>query len=74
MIVSRGVVDASCKGEEFGVERVKEKIQQMTLTNARELSSGILAKVQEYLCAPPTHDDVTTISLIRAKAAAAGQN
>jgi serine phosphatase RsbU (regulator of sigma subunit) len=74
LIVSRGIVDASCKGEEFGVERVKEGLQQIQPGSARELSSGILAKVQEYICAPPTHDDVTAISLIRAKAAAAEQN
>jgi len=74
LIVSRGIVDASCKGEEFGLGRVKESLQQIQLGSALELSSGILAKVQEYICAPPTHDDVTALSLLRAKAAAAEQN
>ena len=73
LIVSRGIVDANCKGEDFGLERVKESFQPAGTTNARDLSASVIANVQQFMCRPPTHDDVTALSLIRAKAIAAEQ-
>jgi serine phosphatase RsbU (regulator of sigma subunit) len=73
LIVSRGIVDATCKGEDFGLERVKQCFPSDAPVNARDLSAGIIASVQQFLCKPPTHDDVTALSLIRAKAMAAEQ-
>jgi phosphoserine phosphatase RsbU/P len=71
LVVSRGIVEASRKGEEFGVERVKQSYQRVNAGNPRELSAGILSSVEQFMGAPPIHDDVTALSLIRAKAAAA---
>ena len=73
LVVSRGIVEASRKGEEFGVERVKESYQRVNAASPRELSAGILSSVEAFMGKPPTHDDVTALSLIRAKAAAAEQ-
>ncbi len=68
LIVSRGIVEGRCNDEEFGLERVKEALQRATATNAKELCLGILHNVQEFMCTPPTHDDVTTLALVRAAA------
>jgi serine phosphatase RsbU (regulator of sigma subunit) len=73
LIVSRGVVDATCSGEDFGLEGVKRNFQPDGATNARDLSASIIAKLEQFMCRPPTHDDVTALTLIRAKAIAAEQ-
>jgi serine phosphatase RsbU (regulator of sigma subunit) len=73
LIVSRGIIEASRKGEEFGVERVKECCQRENGGTARDLSAGIISSVEHFMGKPPTHDDVTALSLIRARAAAAEQ-
>jgi serine phosphatase RsbU (regulator of sigma subunit) len=74
LLVSRGVVEASYKKEEFGLERVKQHFQQASRGNAREIAAGILDGVQQFLRTPPTHNDVTALALVRAQpsAAAAG--
>jgi serine phosphatase RsbU (regulator of sigma subunit) len=71
LLVSRGIVDANCKGEDFGLDRVKQSFQPAAATNARDLSASVIQSVQQFMCRPPTHDDVTALSLIRAKALAA---
>lgn len=74
LIVSRGVVDATCNGEDFGLEGVKRNFQPDGVTNARDLSASIITSLQQFMCKPPTHDDVTALTLVRAKAVAAEQN
>jgi phosphoserine phosphatase RsbU/P len=70
LIVSRGIIEASRRGEEFGVERLKETYQRANIGKARELSASIVLSVEQFVGAPPTHNDVTALSLIRAQAAA----
>ena len=53
LVVSRGIVEASRKGEEFGVERVKQSYQRVNAGNPRELSAGILSSVEQFMGAPP---------------------
>ncbi|MGO9520328.1 MAG: PP2C family protein-serine/threonine phosphatase [Candidatus Korobacteraceae bacterium] len=67
LLVSRGVVEAAYKKEEFGLQRVKEQFQRASRENAREIASGILTGVQEFLRMPPTHNDVTALALVRAE-------
>lgn len=74
LIVSRGVVDATCSGEDFGLEGVKRNFQPDGTVNARDLSANIITSLERFMCRPPTHDDVTALTLIRAKAVAAEQN
>jgi sigma-B regulation protein RsbU (phosphoserine phosphatase) len=71
LIVSRGIIEAECNGEDFGLERVKENFHPDKAANARELSASIIGSVQQFMCKPPTHDDVTALTLVRARAAAA---
>ena len=66
LLVSRGVVEAAYKKEEFGLSRVKERFGSATQQNAHDIAAGILSGVQEFLRMPPTHNDVTALALVRA--------
>jgi serine phosphatase RsbU (regulator of sigma subunit) len=63
-VVSRGVVEAECRNEEFGLAGVKSVIQAST-RSAKDLSQGILERVQDFMCAVPKHNDVTALALMR---------
>ena len=65
LLVSRGIVEAKCGGEEFGLEPVKNKLQASDRANAKDLCLAVLNQVQEFTCKPPTHDDVTALALVR---------
>jgi serine phosphatase RsbU (regulator of sigma subunit) len=70
MLVSRGVVEGRCKGEnakgeEFGLERAKISFENMKPTNAREMALAMLKEMQQFMCTPPTHNDVTALTLLR---------
>ncbi|HZQ67149.1 MAG TPA: SpoIIE family protein phosphatase [Terriglobales bacterium] len=69
LLVSRGVVEAKCKGNEFGLEGVKRSLQKTNNENARDLCVGVLSDVKEFMCTPPTHNDVTALTLLRGAAA-----
>lgn len=71
LLVSRGVTEGKCGGEEFGLERVQSSFQKATLSNAERLCDGILDSVEQFMCAPPTHNDVTALALLRLAAAKA---
>jgi serine phosphatase RsbU (regulator of sigma subunit) len=76
MLVSRGVVEGRCKGEnakgeEFGLERAQECFAKMTPTNAREMALSVLNDMQRFMCTPPTHNDVTALVLLRDPASGA---
>jgi serine phosphatase RsbU (regulator of sigma subunit) len=64
-IVSRGVVEAQCRDEEFGLDGVKH-VMKAKPGSATGLSRGILEQVQSFVCAIPKHNDVTALSLLRA--------
>ena len=64
-IVSRGVVEAQCQKEEFGLDGVKQ-VMKSKPPSATDLSRGILEQVQSFMCAYPKHNDVTALSLRRA--------
>jgi serine phosphatase RsbU (regulator of sigma subunit) len=63
-IVSRGVVEAECRDEEFGLAGVKHAMQAGDLS-ARGLSQRILMQVQDFMCRAPKHNDVTALTLTR---------
>lgn len=67
LLVSRGIVEGKYKGEEFGMGRVKESLQQAPTEGPKELCVSILDKVRQFMATPPTHDDVTALALARAK-------
>lgn len=66
LLVSRGIVEAKCGGEEFGLEQVKAGFEEWSAGGAKELCCAILGRVQDFMCAPPVHNDVTTLALVRA--------
>jgi serine phosphatase RsbU (regulator of sigma subunit) len=66
LLVSRGAVEARCQGEEYGVEGVSATLEHVTAPSAQRLCVAILDSVEKYMCAPPTHNDVTALALVRA--------
>jgi serine phosphatase RsbU (regulator of sigma subunit) len=65
LLASRGVVEGNCKGEEFGLQRVKETLHHAGAPKAKDLCASILDEVERFMCTPPTHDDVTALALVR---------
>ena len=65
LIVSRGIVEAEFGGEEFAVEGVRKTLEQATVRTARDLCLTILQTAQQFMRVAPTHNDVTTLALLR---------
>jgi phosphoserine phosphatase RsbU/P len=63
-VVSRGVVEAECHQEEFGLAGVKH-VMQAGASSAKDLSQHILQQVQDFMCEIPKHNDVTALTLTR---------
>jgi len=74
LLVSRGIVESKCGGEELGLESVKELFQRSRAEGAKELCLAVLDHVQQFMCTPPTHNDVTALSLTRHSASAPTRN
>jgi serine phosphatase RsbU (regulator of sigma subunit) len=66
LLVSRGVVEAACKKEEFGLHRVKQHFQTAPHDNARDIATLVLTGVQQYVQMAATVNDVTALALVRA--------
>ncbi len=64
-VVSRGVVEAQCSNEEFGLAGVK-LVMGTKPVSANDLSRGILEQLQDFICGLPKHNDVTALTLMRA--------
>ena len=65
LLVSRGVVEAAHKREEFGLERVKRHFQQAPLDNARGVAAVILDGMHHFTSTQPIDNDVTALALVR---------
>jgi phosphoserine phosphatase RsbU/P len=65
LLASRGVVEAKCKAEEYGLQRVERAFQQAPLTGAHDLCVSILNDVQGFARTEPKEDDVTALALVR---------
>jgi len=70
LLVSRGVVEGKCKGDknedlEYGLERVKERLQATAASGAQAVSSAILNAVGEFTCEPLAPDDMTALVFLR---------
>lgn len=68
-VVSRGVVEAECKREEFGLARVEAALKASQRSAAQEVCRTILDDVQRFACAAPIEDDITALVLVRANSA-----
>jgi len=70
LLVSRGVVEGHCKDDkaedlEFGLERVKERLQAQAPQSAQAVSMSILSAVGEFTCEPMVLDDMTALAFVR---------
>jgi serine phosphatase RsbU (regulator of sigma subunit) len=65
LLVSRGVVEARCQGNEFGVEGASATLEHLNAPSAQRLCVAMLDGVERFMCAPPTHNDVTALALVR---------
>ncbi len=65
LLVSKGIVEAKYRGEEYGMERVKQYFQSSAFETAHETCVGILASIQQFMGTAPTHNDVTALSVVR---------
>jgi serine phosphatase RsbU (regulator of sigma subunit) len=67
LLVSRGVIEGKCQGNEFGLDGVKATFEHTNAPTAQRLCVSILDGVERFMCGPPTHNDVTALALIRAR-------
>lgn len=65
LVVSRGMVEAECEGETFGLEGARSSLQQASPASAAELCLAILHAVQQFVRTAPAHNDVTALALVR---------
>ena len=65
LAVSRGIVEGECDGEEFGLERTKLSFQHAAAHSAHGICLDVLRAIQSFTQSAPTHNDVTTLALVR---------
>lgn len=65
LVVSRGVVEARRRSQEFGLDGTKQYLSEVDFESAHETCVGLLARIQQFMGTAPTHDDVTTLALVR---------
>ncbi len=66
LLVSRGVVEASYKKEEFGLERVKQQFERSPMESAKGMATAILDGAQQFMRDAPAQNDFTALALVRA--------
>src|SRR5258706_7364179 len=66
LLVSRGVIEARCQGNEFRVEGVAASFVHTNSPTAHRLWAATLDGVVILMCAPPIHTALTALALIRA--------
>jgi phosphoserine phosphatase RsbU/P len=67
LLASKGVIEAKRRNEEYGLERVKQYLQEVRFDSAHETCVGLLARVRQFMGTAPTHNDVTALSLLRSR-------
>jgi len=65
LLVSKGIVEARHRGEEYGLDRVREYLRESRFESAHETCVGVLSRVQQFMRTAPTHNDVTALALVR---------
>ena len=65
LLVSRGLVEARRKAQEFGLPRVKEVLLGASGKGAQEVCVAVVAEVQRFMAGMPAQNDVTAIALAR---------
>jgi sigma-B regulation protein RsbU (phosphoserine phosphatase) len=65
LLTSRGIVEGKRRSEEFGLQRVRDVLQQSQALAAKDLCVSVLDQVQQFMGSAPTHNDVTALALTR---------
>ena len=65
LLVSRGVVEAAHKREEFGIQRLKEWFTGTPLSSAKDVVSSALTCVKEFAPSAAEQNDLTALALVR---------
>lgn len=65
LLVSRGIVEALRRKEEFGLQRVKEHFASIPVDHANMVASSVLGAVRQHLGSHPITNDLTTLALVR---------
>jgi sigma-B regulation protein RsbU (phosphoserine phosphatase) len=66
LLVSKGIVEAKRRSEEFGLDGAKRYFEEIGFETAHETCVGLLARVRQFMGTAPTHNDVTAVALVRA--------
>lgn len=69
LLVSRGIVEAQRRREEFGLEGAKEYLRDVAFDSAHETCVGLLSRVRHFMGTAPNHNDVTALALVRSRRA-----
>lgn len=67
LLVTKGIVEARRRGDEYGLERTKEYLEEIAFDSAHEICVGLLSRVRQFMGAAPTHNDVTALSIVRSR-------
>lgn len=70
LLASRGVVEAKCKDDDFGMPGLEGAFQQAPLGRAHDLCVSILNHAQGFACDSLKEDDMTALALVRQAALA----
>src|SRR5215469_7401047 len=65
LLASRGVVEATRKREEFGLQRLKEHFEKTPLTSAYEVASSALEAVRQFAHSAAEQNDLTILVVLR---------
>lgn len=73
LLVSRGVVEAAAKKQEFGLDRVKQTLVSVPSDDAHQIATAVLSAVDQFMNCVPCQNDATALALVR-RAHAASTN
>jgi phosphoserine phosphatase RsbU/P len=65
LLVSKGVVEAERRREEFGLPRVEQAFHSSSRSCAHDVCVSVLDAVQRFASKPVYHDDITALALVR---------
>jgi serine phosphatase RsbU (regulator of sigma subunit) len=65
LVVSRGIVEAECNGEAFGLEGTGKSLLGSSPASAAEVCMAILHGAEPFLHSSPTQNDCTALALVR---------
>ena len=65
LLVSRGIVEAQCGENEFGLEGAESTLKRGFPADSRTLLTRVMEDVQNFTCKAPSQNDVTALALVR---------